>query len=67
MSTTSKGLEIGGHHMGCTLANTDKGCGSLKGERPHGGLMPLSPSHVAAVIDLCPKGMPDRFRGPLHE
>ena len=39
----------------------------FKGERPHRGLMRFALVALLLVIDLCPEGMPDRFRSPFHE
>src|SRR5262249_17320562 len=34
---------------------------------PHSGLMGFTLLALLVVVDLCPEGMPDRFRCPLHE
>jgi hypothetical protein len=39
----------------------------FEGQGPHSGLMCLALLTLLLVIDLCPEGMPDRFRRPLHE
>ena len=34
---------------------------------PHSGLMGLALVPLLLIVDLCPEGMPDRLRCPLHE
>src|SRR5713101_9982625 len=38
-----------------------------EGQGAHGRLVCLALVALLLVIDLCPEGMPDRFRGPFHE
>src|SRR5216684_2432813 len=39
----------------------------LECQGAHGRLVRLALVALLLVIDLCPEGMPDRFRGPFHE
>ena len=38
-----------------------------EGQGSHSRLVRFALVALLLVIDLCPEGMPDRFRGPLHE
>ena len=64
----AEGIEIAFFAIGrAGLPAAEQDADPFEGERPHGGLMGFPLLALLLVIDLGPKGMPDRFGGPLHE
>jgi hypothetical protein len=57
------GLIVRGALLPTAIENADP----LECQGPYGGLVCLALVTLLLVIDLCPEGMPDRFRCPFHE
>ncbi len=61
-------LEIGGLIVwGAILPTAIENADPLECQGPYGGLVRFALVTLLLVIDLCPEGMPDRFRCPFHE
>ena len=52
---------------GSLLPTSIEATNPFERQGPHGGLMGFPLVTLLLIIDLCPEGMPDRLRRPLHE
>ena len=67
-ATAFERLEIDGFIVrGALLPTPIEDADPFEGQGAHGRLVRLALVALLLVIDLCPEGMPDGFRGPLHE
>ena len=67
-ATAFERLEIHGFILRCTILPTPiEDTDPLACQGAHGRLVCLALVALLLVIDLCPEGMPDRFRCPCHE
>src|SRR5206468_8415757 len=67
-ATTMECLELGrlivwAAFLPTAIEDTDP----CEGQGSHSRLVRFALVALLLVIDLCPEGMPDRFRGPCHE
>jgi hypothetical protein len=67
-ATAFERLEIDGFIVRRALLPTPKeNPDPFERQGPHSGLMGFALIALLLVVDLCPEGMPERFRCPLHE